>query len=159
MWRGTESWQICIYYNGHHSLLEPSEARASSFPDGYEAVLLLQLWLKEFDGESRRRQSLLVLSGRQQFRSLSMSSSILNHDDWIGWQWGCETAVVALILTLFLLSHLDQCAHASFELKWYNTATFLIKDDPFDAIILISNMFYCNDCIVLKTIIILYIVT
>lgn len=38
MWRGTESWQICIYYNGHRSLLEPNEAHGNTFPDGYEAV-------------------------------------------------------------------------------------------------------------------------
>lgn len=56
------------------------------------------------------------------------------------------------------MSHLDQCAHASFELNWHNTAKFFTKDHPYDAIILISKMFYCVDCIVFCPVVVIIII-
>lgn len=41
----TEGWQICICYNGHRSLVAPTEAHASSFLDGYETALFLFSYL------------------------------------------------------------------------------------------------------------------
>lgn len=117
----TESWQICICYNGHHSLVEPTEAHANSFLDGYEAVLSffffffcsrdLNNWWCWVQAETEFGCCCCfffpLVAGASDHNPRAFSIS--NHDDSIGQQRDCETAVVRLIflVVLLLLCHLD----------------------------------------------------
>lgn len=119
----TEGWQICICYNGHHSLVAPTEAHASSFLGMKQRWLFflfyffyyhyLFIFSPSLDLNNwwywvkASTEFVTFNCSPWCFRSQSMSCSASNYNDPIGQRGGCETAVVRLIflVVLFLSGH------------------------------------------------------